>query len=95
MLWSLYILQSEATGRLYTGITTDPVRRLGEHNGKGTKGARYTRIGRPWRIAYLEPLTGGRSEALKRELAVKKLRREAKLLLVQSWLSSSISNSDL
>lgn len=79
--WHLYILQSAATGRLYTGITTEPERRLREHNGHGSKGARYTRTGRPWHIAYLE-VVGTQSDALKRERAVKKMSRSARLALL-------------
>lgn len=85
-LWYLYIIQSESTGKLYTGITTEPARRIQEHNGKNNKGAKYTRTGRPWKIVYLEP-QAGRVEAMKRERAVKKLSRQAKLRLVATQSS--------
>ncbi|HAR09223.1 MAG TPA: hypothetical protein DCR98_12465, partial [Cobetia sp.] len=39
--WSLYVLET-AQGRLYTGISTDVVRRLSEHEG-GKRGARALR----------------------------------------------------
>lgn len=81
--WTLYIIQSVPTGRLYTGITTDPTRRVKEHNGS-SRGARYTRIGRPWKIVYLEPC-GSQSDALRRERAVKRLGRKEKLSLVQRF----------
>ncbi|HEX7971897.1 MAG TPA: GIY-YIG nuclease family protein, partial [Thiobacillus sp.] len=32
-----------ADGSLYTGVTTDVARRVAEHNGDGSLGARYTR----------------------------------------------------
>ncbi|MEP4523110.1 MAG: GIY-YIG nuclease family protein, partial [Alloalcanivorax venustensis] len=35
-----------ADGSLYTGVTTDVLRRWQEHNG-GPRGARYTRARRP------------------------------------------------
>lgn len=78
-MWFVYILQSTVTGRLYTGITTDPARRLREHNG-GKRGAKATRAGRPWQMAYTEELTT-KSEALRREVTIKRLRRRDKILL--------------
>lgn len=78
--WFVYILYSVTTGRLYTGISLDPDRRLTEHNGKGKRGAKSTRYGRPWRIVRMERLDS-KSEALKREAAIKRLSREEKLLL--------------
>lgn len=77
-MWALYIIQSTITGKLYTGISTDPELRLQKHN--AGKGAKYTRAGRPWVIVYHERV-GSKSEALRRELAVKKLSRGEKLSL--------------
>lgn len=74
------MLYSVTTGRLYTGISTNPDRRLGEHNGKGRKGAKATRYGRPWRIVRTERYTT-KSLALKREAEIKRLKRTEKLLL--------------
>jgi len=48
-----YLLESENEafrGHTYVGFTDWPVRRLAEHNGKGSKGAKATAYGRPWRI---------------------------------------------
>ncbi len=77
--WWVYIIRSEVDGRLYTGISTDPERRVGEHNG-GKRGAKATRRGRPWNLAYVEFL-GDVSAALRRERAIKKLPRTKKLRL--------------
>ena len=56
-----YLLESEHTGRSYVGYTTDPHRRLEEHNGKGKKGAKHTRTGRPWHlICYIKGFANGR-----------------------------------
>jgi putative endonuclease len=77
-MWTLYIIQSTVTGKLYTGISTDPELRLQKHN--AGKGAKYTRAGRPWVLVYLERV-GSKSEALRRELAVKKLSHSEKLNL--------------
>ncbi len=79
--WFVYVLYSVRTGRLYTGITTDPARRLLEHNGVFTKGAKATRSGRPWQIVYSERVDT-KSLALKREYAIKQLKRHDKLILV-------------
>ncbi len=77
--WYVYVLYSLSTGKLYTGISTSPSRRLERHNA-GT-GAKATRVGRPWKIVHIE-MMGSKSAALKREIAVKKLKRAQKLVLV-------------
>ena len=41
-MYYVYLLRL-AEGMLYTGITTDPERRLEEHMGKNGAGAKYTR----------------------------------------------------
>lgn len=77
--WFVYVLYSATTGRLYTGVSTDPRKRLGKHNeGKGAKNTRY---GKPWLLVYVEPKRN-KSEALKREAEIKKLKRKDKLILV-------------
>jgi putative endonuclease len=78
--WFVYLLYSVSTGRIYTGISTDPQRRLQEHNGQGTRGAKATRAGRPWHIARVERCES-RSEALQREREIKGLPKKVKLLL--------------
>ena len=47
----LYILQSTSTQRFYIGSTTDPKRRLDEHQRGQTPS---TRNRGPWRLVYLE-----------------------------------------
>lgn len=79
MDWYVYILQSTITGRLYTGVSTDPDRRLIEHN-TSRKGAKATRAGRPWVIIYREGPTS-KGEALRREYRIKQLKRSHKLCL--------------
>jgi len=68
-------------GTYYTGWTTDPVRREKQHNA-GT-GARYTRMRRPVEMVYVEEQPD-RTSAMKRELAIKQLRRVAKRTLIES-----------
>ncbi len=76
--WFVYLLRC-ADGSLYAGVTTDPERRLEEHNA-GT-GARYTRGRRPVVLAYLERAPD-RAGACRREAAIKRLTRTDKLTLI-------------
>jgi len=78
-VWYIYMLAC-ADGTLYTGITTDPARRVAEHNGNGAPGARYTRSRRPVELVYVEA-AAGRAEATRREAAIKRLDRARKLAL--------------
>jgi len=80
MRWFVYMLRCR-DGSLYTGITTDVRRRLAAH-GAGV-GSRYTRARLPVRLVYLERRVS-RSAALRREAAIKRLGRAAKLLLVKT-----------
>ncbi len=80
-MWFVYIIQSQTTDRLYTGITTDLARRLQEHNG-GRRGAKATRAGRPWEVVFQAPCSS-KSEAMRREAYIKGLPRAAKLQLIR------------
>jgi putative endonuclease len=75
-----YIVEC-ADGTYYTGWSTDPERRLRRHN-QGS-GARYTRTRRPVRLVYVEEQPD-RSSAMRRELQIKRLKREAKKKLIRS-----------
>lgn len=76
--WWVYLLRCR-DGTLYAGITTDPERRLKQHNA-GTA-SKYTRSRRPVSMVYRERAkTHG--AALRRELAIKKLSRAAKDSLI-------------
>ncbi len=77
--WVVYLLRC-ADGTLYTGVTNDLDRRCAMHNA-GTA-SRYTRSRLPVELVYQEPASG-RSAALKRELAIKKLSRSAKEALIR------------
>ncbi len=77
-MYFLYILLY-ADETLYTGITTDVQRRFKEHQQK--KGGHYTRAHGVSKILYSEEC-GDRSNALKREVAVKRLSRNEKLTLI-------------
>jgi len=83
--WHLYLLDCD--GRLYTGISTDPERRLLEHRAGGMRGARFTRG-----ASHLELLwqvrIGDRSEAQRAEYKLRRLKRGEKLAIIRnapSW----------
>jgi len=78
--WSVYILRC-ADNSLYTGVTTDIQRRLDEHNGLVKNGAKYTRNRQPVKLVYQET-AASRSEACKRESAIKNLNKSKKERLV-------------
>jgi putative endonuclease len=67
-------------GSFYTGWTTDPSRRVEEHN--SGSGSRYTRIRRPVRLVYLEELRSRRA-AMRRERAIKNMSRARKKTLIR------------
>ena len=69
-------------GSLYTGYTTDVLRRTEEHN-KG-KGAKYTRSRRPVNLVYYE-VHETKTDAMKREYALKQLTRVEKLKLIEEF----------
>jgi len=66
-------------GTYYTGWAVNPEKRVAMHN--NGRGARYTRTRRPVRLVYTEELPD-RKSAMKREIAIKKMKREGKLKLI-------------
>lgn len=83
-LWYLYLVRC-ANGHLYTGVTTDVTRRFSEHQSGGIKSAKYLRGKGPLTLMYQEQV-GSHGDALRREIAVKKLSRAQKLILIGSEL---------
>jgi len=73
-----YILEC-ADGTFYTGWTTDPERRVAQHN-RGV-GAKYTSTRRPVKLVYVEEQPN-RTSAMKREFAIKRMKRAQKSRLV-------------
>lgn len=80
--WYVYILRC-GDGTLYCGSTPDVDKRLEQH--RSGKGAKYTRGRGPLELVYWEDLPS-HSEALKREAAIKRLRREEKLQMIASGI---------
>lgn len=85
--WYVYMLLCSDSS-LYTGITVDPERRLLEHNQDNKLGARYTRARRPVKLVYQESCTS-RSAATKREAEIRKLTRQQKLVLAESYITKN------
>ena len=79
--WYVYIVES-ARGALYTGVTTSIERRLREH-ARSARGARFFRLAGPAGLRYVEPAPD-RASAQRREAAIKRLPRRAKLALIAS-----------
>lgn len=89
-VWYLYILRC-GDGSLYTGITTDVEKRLEVH--RSGKGAKYTRGRGPLELVYREEC-GTHSDALKREIQIKRLtRQEKEALVAQRKIASRVSET--
>lgn len=73
-----------ADGSLYAGYTTDLQRREQAHN--AGRGGKYTRSHRPVSLVWWEECPD-KGTALRREAAVKKLKRQEKLALVEQGAS--------
>lgn len=80
--WTIYIVRC-SDDTLYTGIARDAVKRVGEHNSSKLLAANYTRGRRPVVLVYQET-AATRSEALKREYAIKQMSREQKEAMINA-----------
>lgn len=72
---------------LYTGWTNDLKKRIQAHQNK--KGAKYTYSRVPIKLVYFEEYDD-KITAMKREYAIKQLKREEKLKLIQTFDSSQL-----
>jgi len=77
-IWFLYMVRCN-NGQLYTGITIDVGRRFAEH--EAGKGAKFLR-GKGPLILQFQMQVGSHSEALKKEVQIKKLSKSAKEQLI-------------
>lgn len=84
--WVLYILEC-GDGTLYTGITDNFDRRMAAH--RAGKGAKYTRGRGPLTLRYQE-LCESHSQALRREIRVKRLTRPQKMQLCNTYERSKL-----
>lgn len=76
--WWVYLLRCR-DGSLYAGATNDLAGRVARH--AAGKGARYTRSRLPVALVHRER-AADRSAALRREAALKRLRRPEKLAII-------------
>lgn len=74
-MWYLYIILCQDNS-FYTGISPTPEKRFTQH--KRGKGGKYTASHPPLKIIYKEELAT-KSDALKREYAIKQWTREQKI----------------
>ena len=80
-MFYVYLLECR-DGSFYCGYTTDVQKRLLTHN--SGKGAKYTKSRLPVKLVYSEECET-KSDALKREAAIKKLKRYQKLELIKRF----------
>ena len=78
--WWVYIVEC-SDGTLYTGVAKNVEKRIAAHN--TGRGARYTRARKPVRLVYRESCID-RGDALRREIAIKRLPAERKRRLAAS-----------
>jgi putative endonuclease len=88
--WWVYLLRC-SDGSFYTGVATDPLRRLRQHNGELVGGARYTRGRRPSVLVWQQRCPD-RSAAQRREAEIKQLSRQQKLDLASESGNDSHCN---
>jgi len=90
--WWIYLLDCD--GRLYTGVTTDPTRRLKEHRAGRSRSARFTRGASCVEMRYAVAL-GVRSLALRAEHRIKRLPRSEKIKLCKQAPPTAVLLSQL
>ncbi len=79
--WYVYLLDCD--GRLYTGISTSPERRLQEHRDGGPRAAKFTRAAQRIELRLAVDV-GSRSLALQAEARIKRMPRARKLALLEA-----------
>jgi putative endonuclease len=79
--WHVYIVRC-SDDTLYTGIAKDVEKRIAEHNSGNLAGAKYTRSRGPVELVYQEQVNT-RSEAVRREIEIKKLSKKQKEILLR------------
>lgn len=80
MPYYVYILSCRG-GSFYTGYTGNLNKRMRQH--MSGKGARYTRMHMPKKIAYTEEFTS-RAKAMQREKRIKRLNHKQKQQLIRN-----------
>ena len=88
--WFVYLVRA-ANGALYCGVSDDPQRRFAQH--QSGKGARFFHSSPAQALVYVEACAN-KSAALKRERAIKALRKPAKELLAAGSSAMSAAVRD-
>lgn len=89
-LWFVYLVRA-ANGSLYCGISDDPYKRFAKH--QSGKGARFFYSSPAVALVYIES-AASKSEALRRERAIKRLKKTAKEALVLGWQALQANSPD-
>lgn len=79
--WYIYIIENRL-GQFYTGITSDPVRRIAQHRGEKPGGAKALKGKSPLRFRGVFEVPD-KSKALKAEYRIKRLSRSGKETLLK------------
>ena len=77
--WYVYVLTSTVRAVTYVGCTNDVERRVRQHNGELSGGARFTQRWRPWELGAVYGPFDGRGDAQRAERLVKRLRGRERL----------------
>jgi putative endonuclease len=85
--WQVYLLEC-ADGTYYCGVTKDVVRRLKQHNGTLSGGAKYTRTRQPVKL-LASCACESKSAAYRLEHMLKSQPRSQKVAVLQSHASSA------
>ena len=84
MAYFVYILRT-SSNTLYTGQTNNLEKRIKEHQGKGSRSAKYIRYFSSIKLVYSEEYST-RSESLRREWMLKKLTKAKKEELIKNFI---------
>jgi len=80
-MYFLYMIKNSAN-KLYVGITQNPQERAQYHNSR--RGAEFTKYSPDFRVVFLEEYST-LSEVRRREIQIKKWRREKKDILIDRY----------
>ncbi|MCO6058394.1 GIY-YIG nuclease family protein [Pseudomonas sp. MOB-449] len=80
--WFVYLVRAE-NGALYCGISDDPQRRFAQH--QSGKGARFFHSSPAKALVFVEACTD-KGEALRREIAIKRMKKAVKEALIEGWV---------
>ncbi|MEX1112120.1 MAG: GIY-YIG nuclease family protein [Candidatus Andersenbacteria bacterium] len=86
MSWYLYIAEAR-TGKYYVGITTEPARRINDHN--NGRGSRMAKNEGPFTLIYTSKPLADQSTARKWEMQVKRWKRDKKEKLIKGEIAGN------